>query len=264
MSTLIDVKIFSRIILFIKYFRIRRFLSCSFIKFITNTEIMNATVEASTSNKEIETEYRNFVLNDQHPCIMAKALFKMEKHHLKVYEDMTDGESLNQLIEDLNDYISQYDFDGQGFESFIASFPNNHFEDEISFEKAMWTALQTLHEVDNCEWDQTVSDDPENPQFSFSLGGKAFYIIGMHPKSSRMARQAPYPTFVFNFHLQFDTLRDLGTYHAVRDTIRKNDEALQGTINPVLRDFGADSETKQYSGRQVEENWKCPFHKKEM
>ena len=138
----------------------------------------------------------------------------------------------------------------------------DHFENEITFEKTLWNTLQTLHNLDEREWDQKVSNDPEDPHFSFSVAGKAFYVIGLHPKSSRMARQAPYPTLVFNLHHQFDMLREMGTYHAVRDTIRNNDQKLQGEINPMLRDFGADSEAKQYSGREVEENWKCPFHNK--
>ncbi len=126
----------------------------------------------------------------------------------------------------------------------------------------MWRTLQSLHEIDDCEWDPSVSGDPENPHFIFNLKGKAFYIIGMHPESSRIARQAAYPTMVFNLHRQFDKLREIGTYQIVRDTIRKNDEALQGNINPVLTDYGADTETKQYSWRMVKENWKCPFHNK--
>jgi len=222
---------------------------------------MNTTVEKSTNVQKIEDEYKDFILNKQHPCIMAKTLFKMDKYQLNVYKNMSGVNVLTKLVEDISQYLEQYDFRGNSFESFIAVFPNEHFADEISFEKSLWNTLQTIHDLDDCEWDERTSDDPENPNFSFSVGGRAFYIIGMHPKSSRIARQTPYPTLVFNLHHQFDKLREIGTYHAVRDTIRKNDKALQGQINPVLRDFGDDSETKQYSGRNVEDNWKCPFQK---
>jgi hypothetical protein len=34
---------------------------------------------------------------------------------------------------------------------------------------------------------------------------------------------------------------------------------LQGSINPNLSDFGVHSEARQYSGRAVEDAWKCPF-----
>ena len=52
----------------------------------------------------------------------------------------------------------------------------------------------------------------------------------------------------------------MGSYEVVRDRIRERDKALQGEINPMLRDFGVTSEAKQYSGREVDKSWKCPFH----
>lgn len=223
---------------------------------------MRAIPEAGHDVQVIENQYKDFILGGGHPCIMAQAMFKMDKFHLKVYQDMNDFGSLKILISDLNEFISQYDFEGTGFESFLAVYPDNKFNDEVSFENNLWNTLQKLHELDECEWDQRVSDDPDNPYFSFSLNGRAFYIIGMHPASSRMARKTPYTTIVFNLHWQFEKLREIGTYQKVRDTIRKNDEGLQGYINPVLKDFGDDSETRQYSGRNVEDEWKCPFHKK--
>ena len=223
---------------------------------------MKATLQPVTAVQDIENQYKDFILNGQHPCIMAKSIFKMGKYQLKIYEDMDDIPSLKKLIDDLEQYISTYDFEGKAFESFLAVFPNNHFDDEVGFERSLWLTLQKLHELDHCEWDHSVSDDPDNPLFSFSLNGRAFYIIGMHPESSRMARQTPYTTLVFNLHCQFDKLREIGTYQTVRDNIRKNDQLLQGSINPVLNDYGNDSETRQYSGRNVEDQWKCPFHKK--
>lgn len=221
---------------------------------------MKIAEHQKTDIQTIENAYRNFIVVEDHPCIMAKTLFKMGKAHIKVYKDLEDRCELQQLIQDLKIYLEQYDFEANNFQSFLAVFPNDHFATEISFEDALWKTLQSLHELDDCEWDPTVSKDPEDPQFSFSLIGRAFYIVGLHPESSRMARQAPYTTLVFNMHWQFEKLREMGTYHAVRNTIRNNDEALQGNINPVLKDFGNDTEAKQYSGRNVEEGWKCPFH----
>jgi FPC/CPF motif-containing protein YcgG len=39
------------------------------------------------------------------------------------------------------------------------------------------------------------------------------------------------------------------------------DLRLQGSLNPNLSDFGKKSDARQYSGRAVEANWKCPFHR---
>lgn len=240
------------------------------ILFIDTTQIkiryikpstMDFLVKTETDQNKVKEDFKSFILENNHPCVMAKSLFKMNHYHLKIYSDMNDEASLIRLINDIEEYIKQYNFDDTSFESFIAVFPNEQFGDEISFEKALWRTLQKLHDLDATPWDHRVSDHKENAEFSFSLAGRAFYMVGMHPESSRLSRRAPYPSLVFNLHHQFEKLRTMGTFTTVRDTIRKNDAQLQGDINPVLRDFGADSETKQYSGRQVEQNWKCPFHK---
>ena len=42
-------------------------------------------------------------------------------------------------------------------------------------------------------------------------------------------------------------------------TIRAREVALQGSINPMLSDFGEESEARQYSGRTVPDDWVPPF-----
>ena len=42
-------------------------------------------------------------------------------------------------------------------------------------------------------WDPRVSDDPANPHFAFSVGGTAFFVVGLHPQASRIARRTPCP-----------------------------------------------------------------------
>lgn len=210
----------------------------------------------------ISRDFKNFILEENHPCIMANTVFQMDKYQLKVYEVLGSRKTADALMTDLQNYIAHYDFESKDFESFIAVFPEAEVVSEIEFENLLWRQLQFLHDMDNSPWDPTVSDDPNNPNFSFSIGGKAFYVVGLHPQASRMARRAPYPTLVFNLHSQFEKLREMGVYHKVRDKIRERDTALQGNINPVLQDFGEESEARQYSGRQVGQNWKCPFHHK--
>ena len=95
------------------------------------------------------------------------------------------------------------------------------------------------------------SSDPADPHFSFSFGGQALYVIGMHAKSSREARRFRWPALVFNPHEQFERLRADGKWKHMQETIRHRDLVLQGTINPMLSDFGEHSEARQYSGRIV-------------
>jgi hypothetical protein len=81
----------------------------------------------------------------------------------------------------------------------------------------------------------------------------------MHPHSSREARRFGWPAMVFNPHEQFERLRADGKWKRMQQTIRERDVQLQGSINPMLSDFGEATEARQYSGRAVEEDWRAPF-----
>lgn len=208
----------------------------------------------------IEEEYREFIIDKKHPCIMANTVFAMNEYDLHVYDKLGSRKTAEKILHDLEAYLAAYNFSDNKFKSFIAVFPDSEVASEVEFENLLWRQLQFIHDVDTKPWDHRVSHDPEDSNFSFSIGGRAFYVIGMHPKSSRMARRTPYTTLVFNLHWQFEKLRKMGAYHKVRDKIRERDAALQGDINPVLADFGDSSEARQYSGRKVGAAWKCPFH----
>jgi len=64
---------------------------------------------------------------------------------------------------------------------------------------------------------------------------------------------------VFNLHQQFENLRRSDAYPRMRDTIRKRDLRLQGSLNPMVADHGTTSEARQYAGRRVGERWRAPF-----
>ena len=207
----------------------------------------------------IKEEFKEFILGKDHPCVMAQTVFTMDKVDLHVYEDFGSRTAAANIIEDIKVYLSTYDFESNDFLTFMAVFKGPKKYSEEEFEQLLWQQLQQIHELDEQPWDQEVSKDPEDQKFSFSIAGKAFYIVGLHPGSSRIARQSPYPTLTFNLHWQFEKLRQMGTYDIVRNKIRERDRELQGDNNPMLEDFGKRSEARQYSGRKVGEEWKCPF-----
>jgi FPC/CPF motif-containing protein YcgG len=215
--------------------------------------------KAQPDLEKIKQQFKEFIITRDHPCIMAQTVFTMEEAEFVIGEKMGGKTTTEQLYAGITQYLDTYDFDSNEFRSLIAVFPNDRFASEEEFENALWYQLQQLHDIDSKPWDAGVSPNPESSEFSFSISGKAFYIVGMHPESSRIARSAPYPTMVFNLHWQFEKLREMGSYTTVRDKIRERDAELQGTINPVLNDFGKDSEARQYSGRNVPAHWKCPF-----
>lgn len=166
------------------------------------------------------------------------------------------------LAHDLIKFLNESHTLDSGFTTFIAAFKTPVPETEKEFEVLLWKQLQMLKDLSApyFEWDPAVSSDPEEKDFGFSFEGKAFFVIGMHAMSSRLARCSPLPMLVFNLHDQFEALKKEGKFESLRDAIRQRDIELQGAVNPMVNDFGLVSEAKQYSGRAVGKNWKCPFH----
>lgn len=208
---------------------------------------------------ELGKDYKQWIVEEEHPCIMAQTVFSQENVIINEYTALGNSATNEKLLKDLEKYIAGYDFSTNDFQSFIAVFPDAEIENEDEFELVLWKQLADLHRIDSRAWDNNVSSDPKDDNFSFSLAGRAFYIVGMHPKSSRKARRSPYPCIVFNLHNQFEKLREMGVYHNVRDKIRERDIELQGSMNPMLEDFGKSSEAKQYSGKATGKDWVCPF-----
>jgi hypothetical protein len=146
--------------------------------------------------------------------------------------------------------------------AFVAVFPARPPRDELAFEEALWRQLQLLHGRDPATaWDSSVADDPDDSHFAFSFAGQALFVIGLHARSSRLARRFQWPALVFNPHAQFDRLRAAGHFDRLRAMVREREVALQGALNPNLADFGERSEARQYSGRPTEADWRCPFHR---
>lgn len=208
-----------------------------------------------------EQAFRQFVLRPEFPCLGAKGAFNSNSQTLRVFPHLADEETTKALATELHDFARttpQHEY-----ATLIAIFESPRETDEIEFENLVWKQLRQLHQLDASRfaWDQNVAADPADPHFSFSFGGRALYVIGMHANSSREARRFPWPVLVFNPHEQFERLRANGKWKHMQESIRQRDRQLQGSINPMLSDFGERSEARQYSGRPVEENWSAPFPK---
>jgi uncharacterized protein len=206
-----------------------------------------------------EKAFRQFVLRPEFPCLGAKAAFNSDSQTLRVFPRLAGEESTTALAAELYDFVRTAP--RQEYATFVAIFEHPRATDEIEFEDLVWKQLRLLHQRDagRFGWDQNVAADPADPHFSFSLGGQALYVIGMHANSSREARRFPWPVLVFNPHEQFERLRADGKWKQMQATIRRRELQLQGSINPMLSDFGERTEARQYSGRAVEEDWRAPF-----
>jgi FPC/CPF motif-containing protein YcgG len=217
--------------------------------------------DASPLASHAHESFRAHVLANDFPCVGARAAVGNNTYRFGLYGEMNSREATGGLAHDLWEYERERTHFGTDFASFVACFAPHRARDEAEWEGLLWSQLQGLHDLDGRHhaWDASVSSDPEDPGFSFSFAGTAFFVVGLHPLSSRLARRFAWPALVFNAHEQFERLREQGRFERVRAAVRARDQRLQGSLNPNLDDYGERSEARQYSGRAVEREWRCPF-----
>jgi len=218
--------------------------------------------EPSRLASRVHRSFREHVLGPGFSCVGARAAVKNNTYRFALYGEMNSREATEGLAHDLCEYERERPSMETDFASFVACFAASSAKDEAEWERLLWSQLQSLHELDrrHYAWDSSVSSDPEDPDFSFSFAGTAFFVVGLHPASSRLARRFGWPALVFNAHEQFERLRGRNQFERIREAVRARDYRLQGSLNPNLADYGERSDARQYSGRAVEENWRCPFH----
>lgn len=205
--------------------------------------------------------FKAFVANPKFPCVGAKSAMNCDRMRFGLYDTLSGEEAARTLCEQLADFSGQYPKPGTDPVSYVAMF-RDPVANEDEFHRRLWTHLQAMHDIDSAShpWDDAVSADADDAQFSFSIASRAFFVVGLHPHASRLARRAPFPCLVFNFHDQFEALRASGRYEKMQTATRGRDIAVQGNINPVLARFGEASEAQQYSALASAARGACPFH----
>ena len=229
----------------------------------TKTYFTPEELEAADSShlKDLLHSISDKVGDTGYPCVGAKAALNSKQLRIGVYDSMATGETTGHLGRDLRRYTAETLAADSEYMTLVAFFREEEPAAEPGFEKKLWAQLQLLHDSDSSPqpWDPGVSSNPADSNFSFSYNGTAFFVVGLHPNSSRKARRLGYTAMAFNLHRQFEQLREKGVYENMKKVIRDRDVAYDGSINPMLRDFGEGLEAPQYSGRRVDDSWKCPF-----
>lgn len=215
----------------------------------------------SSEPAEIISAYHAFLNDNLFPCVGAKAALTKRNIQCMVAAHMACPAEDPNILEFLYRFVDVYRRAAGIFHSAAILFCAPADTDEKTFERLMWIKLQALSDLDaiNYDYDKRVSSDSSEANFSFSLKAEAFYIIGLHPASSRKARRFAYPAIVFNPHAQFEKLRTTNSYEKIKAIVRKRDIACSGSVNPMLDDFGKSSEAVQYSGRMHDDQWQCPL-----
>jgi hypothetical protein len=217
------------------------------------------------NDRDIIHNFEEFVRNAAFPCVGAKAALNKGQMHFVLADDICSAWDDLRILPHIGALAKHYREKPELFQTLVVIFRKSERLTERRFERAIWDRLQSLSDKD--EWlgqpvDPRVSTDPEDPHFAVSFAGEAFFIVGLHPNASRPARRFDHPVMVFNLHDQFERLRAEGRYDPLRSTILKRDEQLAGSVNPMLAEHGEGSAARQYSGRNVEDGWVCPFSRK--
>lgn len=187
-----------------------------------------------------------FINDKSFPCIMAKAV--MKTGYVSIHPVSEFDPEL--FLERMYSFIMRSRLKPLKLHSLVYILEDKTIS-FADFEKKFWNFLKDINTLDKKKFphDPRVSNQPEDENYSFSLMEEAFFILMLHPESPRFARRFSYPAIVFNPHVQFENLRSKGLFKKVRDIIRSRDKLLQGSVNPMLSDFGERSEIFQYTGR---------------
>lgn len=242
--------------------------------FADNTNIANKranTAKRPRKSASLLTSYcdderlRSIIMHiDQggFPCVGAKSALASDGLTMLTAGLITEASDSRRIHEAIVGMISSEDADAKGFRSLAVVFSGPGNFDEELFEIALWRKLDALLAEDRRQGYISApgfSDDPVDPKFALSFGGRAFFAIGLHPNSSRKARRLPFPAIIFNPHDQFKKLRAERKYERMREVILARDMQFDGSPNPMVARHGEVSEARQYSGRAVTNDWVCPI-----
>ena len=210
---------------------------------------------------QIASELEEFVASTEFPCIGAKAALRRHQLETLVVADIRADGSDRLITRRLQDFAIRHGAGDKMFVSQAIIFRKDADLSEAMFEAYLWQRLTSFHAIDreDFSWDPEVASDPQSPHFGLSIGGKGFFVVGLHPNASRAARRFKHPTLIFNLHAQFEKLREEGRYETLRDKTIERDIALDGSPNPMLARHGQGPVAAQFSGRHVGADWRCPF-----
>jgi FPC/CPF motif-containing protein YcgG len=221
-----------------------------------------ALTRKRSADREIPRDFAAFVQSEAFPCVGAKSAIAIGGLRVVEAGDFASSEHDAAIHRAITEFGAEARSDSSGLASFACLFRHGPVMTEAQFEAALWARAQGLHDIDaasGAPWADGVSREPESPDFSFSVGGVAYFVVGLHPGASRVARRFCRPARVLNPHAQFERLRGDGRYYTMQSIIREREIARHGSINPMLSDFGNGREAAQYSGRHVDDGWVCPL-----
>lgn len=197
--------------------------------------------------------FRATILSRSFPCLGGAGLIRSRNYRFAIYDELGVANSIGLMARDLTGFLSLRNADEFPFTAFIAAFLNPAPADDVAFERAMWAQLEGLEALDaKTDHPPVRLIDETDPGLVY--GDREFFIVGMHPASSRWARRFSWPLLVFNALTHADEMRARGKHERMSQLVLGRDRILQGSDNPSLHA----SQRDQFSGRAVEPGL-CPL-----
>ena len=213
------------------------------------------------SSDTIVKSFHSFINNAVFPCVAAKDALTKDNIKILTAQHIACPEDDERILAFLYNFTDAYRLAEKGFHSAAVIFEEPDNLSETLFDNFMWQRLSSLRKLDeeNYLHDPRVHNNPASPHFSFSIKEEAYFILALHAKNCRPARQFKYPTLIFNPHAQFEAMKTTSQYEKMQAVVRKKDIVLAGSVNPMLTNFGEASEVYQYSGKLYDKSWICPL-----
>lgn len=242
-------------------------MTCSTALFQPTTRGLQRVVPDASGLSTVESapyyQAISALLSDKrYPCMPAKKSFEHNEYLVGIYDcDIGSGAQAKQVLSDILYFRDQQKASNSLYMSYWAIFTGPNALDEADYEDRMWQELSMVsaHQDAATPWDPNFSSDPRQPNFCPSFGGDAFFIVGMHSKSSREPRRFPFPSIIFNLYEQFEELSRRSAYESTVKTNRTRELKFYGSLNPMVQKWGDKWESIQFSGKNNPDDWQCPF-----
>lgn len=214
-----------------------------------------------SERQETEEELASLMAQRNYPCVAALQSYRRDDYFVGFYDRIGTGLSWRALRKDLGHFIRRQAQSNSVYLTFWAIFPEEKDLSEEQFEQKLWSELSflTSEEERSFDWKAGATTNPVDKEFCFHLFGEAFFVVGLHPNSSRKGRKFFRPALVFNVFRQFEKLMHENRYDAMVNVNRARDAKFQGEANPMVLAHGEAWESIQFSGKKNPDSWKCPF-----
>lgn len=200
----------------------------------------------------IHGQFRGMMLSGAFPCLGGTSAIRRGSYRFGIYPALGSSDAVAATAVDLAQFAADRPASEHPVAVFVSAYDGPAIGTEEEFERALWEQLHGLAAMDKCPpLDRGELVDPDDPGFVYA--GREFFIVGLHPASSRWARRFGWPLLVFNALSHSVPLRQTGKYERMHDRIIERDSRLQGCENPSLDA----PQLAQFSGRAVDGSWSC-------